>query len=113
MFAWTEERTAELRQCVTHGMSASEVAAVLGTSRSSVIGRAHRLELQWKRARSPQERVARAVRKRERNKRKVAGSRPVARASAAHPLPPQDIPRSALAKPETKVAASSRGDCRF
>ena len=42
---WTEERVAELRRLWDTGKSASEIGKILGVSKNSVVGKAHRLKL--------------------------------------------------------------------
>lgn len=42
---WTEARTADLVRLWSHGYSCSQIGAVIGVTRNSVIGKAHRLEL--------------------------------------------------------------------
>ena len=42
---WTEERVAELQRLWDTGKSASEIGKILGVSKNSVVGKAHRLKL--------------------------------------------------------------------
>jgi len=42
---WTEERVAELQKLWDTGKSASEIGKILGVSKNSVVGKAHRLKL--------------------------------------------------------------------
>jgi GcrA cell cycle regulator len=42
---WTPERVEQLRSCVVTGLSCSQIAAEIGVSRNSVIGKIHRLGL--------------------------------------------------------------------
>ena len=42
---WTEERVAELIRLWETGKSASEIGRILGVSKNSVVGKAHRLKL--------------------------------------------------------------------
>ena len=42
---WTEERVAELHRLWDTGKSASEIGKILGVSKNSVVGKAHRLKL--------------------------------------------------------------------
>lgn len=42
---WTEDKTKRLRELLPAGMSASRIAAELGTTRNAVLGKAHRLGL--------------------------------------------------------------------
>ena len=44
--SWTEERVEELKQLWESGKSASEIGKILGVSKNSVVGKAHRLKLQ-------------------------------------------------------------------
>ena len=43
--AWTEERVNELKRLWETGKSASEIGKILGVSKNSIIGKAHRLKL--------------------------------------------------------------------
>ena len=43
--SWTDERVAELRRLWDTGKSASEIGKILGVSKNSVVGKAHRLKL--------------------------------------------------------------------
>jgi GcrA cell cycle regulator len=45
---WTPEQDAELRRMADEGMSARQIAEVLGVSRNAAIGRAHRLKIPFK-----------------------------------------------------------------
>ncbi len=42
---WTPERIEQLRNCVTSGLSCSQIAAEIGVTRNAVIGKIHRLGL--------------------------------------------------------------------
>ncbi|HIP80004.1 MAG TPA: GcrA cell cycle regulator, partial [Kiloniellaceae bacterium] len=42
---WTEERVAELMRLWEAGRSASEIGRLLGVSKNSVVGKAHRMKL--------------------------------------------------------------------
>jgi GcrA cell cycle regulator len=42
---WTADRIEQLRSCVGSGMTCSQIAAAIGVSRNSVIGKIHRLGL--------------------------------------------------------------------
>ncbi len=42
---WTPERVEQLRNCVTSGLSCSQIAAEIGVTRNAVIGKIHRLGL--------------------------------------------------------------------
>ena len=42
---WTAERIEQLRNCVTSGLSCSQIAAEIGVTRNAVIGKIHRLGL--------------------------------------------------------------------
>ena len=42
---WTDERVAELIRLWETGKSASEIGKILGVSKNSVVGKAHRLKL--------------------------------------------------------------------
>ncbi len=58
---WTEERVAELMRLWEAGRSASEIGRLLGVSKNSVVGKAHRMKLKArpspiKRGSSPQPR---------------------------------------------------------
>ena len=44
--SWTDERVEELKQLWESGKSASEIGKILGVSKNSVVGKAHRLKLQ-------------------------------------------------------------------
>ena len=44
--SWTEERVEELKRLWETGKSASEIGKILGVSKNSVVGKAHRLKLQ-------------------------------------------------------------------
>lgn len=43
--SWTDERVAELKRLWETGKSASEIGKILGVSKNSVVGKAHRLKL--------------------------------------------------------------------
>ncbi|HZC57647.1 MAG TPA: GcrA family cell cycle regulator [Xanthobacteraceae bacterium] len=42
---WTPERVEQLRTCIATGLTCSEIAAEIGVTRNSVIGKIHRLGL--------------------------------------------------------------------
>ena len=67
MILWNEERDAILRQKVTEGLSARQIAAIFGdVTRNAVIGRVHRLGLGMVRTKSkgnPENRHRRKVRR--------------------------------------------------
>lgn len=48
-FPWTEEQVEKLRKLTDDGLSCSQIAAQLGTSRNSVIGKQHRVGIRSKR----------------------------------------------------------------
>lgn len=86
--SWTEERVELLKKLWAEGLSASQIAVVLGgwTTRNAVIGKVHRLKLSAGRpvkvgpARQPRERVARS------NVPRSGAGQAGARASAAHKM---------------------------
>ncbi len=43
---WTDERVAELTRLWSTGLSASEIGKILGVSKNSVVGKAHRMKLE-------------------------------------------------------------------
>jgi len=43
--SWTEERVAELTKLWESGYSASQIGKILGVSKNSVVGKAHRMKL--------------------------------------------------------------------
>ena len=43
--SWTDERVADLKRLWETGKSASEIGKILGVSKNSVVGKAHRLQL--------------------------------------------------------------------
>ena len=43
---WTEERVSELTRLWSTGLSASEIGKILGVSKNSVVGKAHRMKLE-------------------------------------------------------------------
>jgi GcrA cell cycle regulator len=91
-FTWTEERIAELRRLWDQGLAGSAIARQLGTSKSAVVGKAHRLGLSGRPSpirRGPRRMTtARAVR-RERVAavidRPVAGQQPAERGAGSLP----------------------------
>lgn len=44
-FDWSETNIRRLKQCISDGLSCSEIGAELGTTRNAVIGKVHRLGL--------------------------------------------------------------------
>lgn len=62
-FDWTDERTELLKQMWNEGLSAGQIAAALGTSRNSAIGKVHRLKLPGRTASASQERPKRPDRR--------------------------------------------------
>ena len=50
---WTPERIEQLRNCVSSGLSCSQIAAEIGVTRNAVIGKIHRLGLSSGRPAAP------------------------------------------------------------
>lgn len=97
---WTEERVAELMRLWEAGRSASEIGRLLGVSKNSVVGKAHRMKLKArpspiKRGASPQVRRP-AV---------TSVPKPAAQAPAA-PKPAQERP--AASAPASRSARPAR-----
>ncbi|MBL4645811.1 MAG: GcrA cell cycle regulator [Rhizobiales bacterium] len=102
--AWTEERVAELSKLWAEGLSASQIAGVLGgVTRNAVIGKVHRLGLSG-RAKSP------STSSRARKPRAASASKPNTRpGSASAPKRPQTIGATALAfQAEVEAAVAFR-----
>ena len=95
---WTEERVEQLKQLWTEGLSASQIARVLGgVTRNAVIGKVHRLGLSGRAAPS---KPARTVFK---------APRP-ARPAAAAPSAPRRIAEPA---PSARVRPSATAPCAW
>ena len=95
---WTEERVAELMRLWEAGRSASEIGRLLGVSKNSVVGKAHRMKLKArpspiKRGASPQVR------------RPAAASMPKP-AVQASPAPKRVEQRPVAAAPVQRPAAA-------
>lgn len=52
---WTTDDDALLSKCVSEGMTAQKISELLGRTRNSVIGRAHRLDITFKSTKPPKE----------------------------------------------------------
>ena len=83
---WTEERVAELMRLWEAGRSASEIGRLLGVSKNSVVGKAHRMKL--KARPSP---IKRGVTPQVRRPAAAAVSKPLAQ--------PQPAPKRVEARP--------------
>jgi len=102
---WTDERVAELMRLWEAGRSASEIGRLLGVSKNSVVGKAHRMKLKArpspiKRGSTPQV-------------RRVAVA-PIARSAAQAPAAPKAVetrvPVQAPApRPRTVARANGKG----
>lgn len=118
---WTDERVAELMRLWEAGRSASEIGRLLGVSKNSVVGKAHRMKLKArpspiKRGTSPQVRrpavasmpkpVAQAP-----SAPKQAPARPAAAAPA--PRPARRVARSAGKGPSCLWPIGDPGDQDF
>ena len=57
---WTGERTEFLRTSWSEGLTASQIASLVGTTRNSIIGKVHRLGLGERDRKSPQRQVSAA-----------------------------------------------------
>ncbi len=80
--SWTDERVEELKRLWESGKSASEIGKILGVSKNSVVGKAHRLKL--KPRPSP-------IRRTPAVKPKVEAPRPVAKPPVEVALPPSPV----------------------
>ncbi|GAB4235484.1 MAG: cell cycle sigma 70 cofactor GcrA [Kiloniellaceae bacterium] len=94
---WTEERVAELMRLWEAGRSASEIGRLLGVSKNSVVGKAHRMKL--KARPSP---IKRGAPSQPRRPAVAAMAKPVAQAPQA-PKPVQQ-PRSVAPAPAPRPA---------
>ena len=100
---WTEERVAELMRLWEAGRSASEIGRLLGVSKNSVVGKAHRMKLKArpspiKRGSTPQVRRSAAA----------AMPKPAAQAPAA-PKQVQERPAAAPAPRPSRPVARTNG----
>lgn len=116
--SWTDERVQLLKVLWTQGLSASQIAARLGSvSRNAVIGKAHRLGLQGRP--SPIRGTPGGGRKRvpAAKLRAVATALAVARREAEAARIPEPEPEPVLEEPAVRAAAAganSRGpQCRW
>lgn len=55
---WTTNDDELLRKCVSEGMTAQAISDLIGRTRNSVIGRAHRLDITFKSVKPPKEKKA-------------------------------------------------------
>lgn len=60
---WTTDDDDLLRKCVSEGMTAQKISELLGRTRNSVIGRAHRLDITFKSIKPPAEKKPRKKKK--------------------------------------------------
>ena len=108
--SWTDERVEELRRLWDSGKSASEIGKLLGVSKNSVVGKAHRLKLQ---ARPSPIRRGVVPKAKPAPQKEVASPRPqVASQPSTQPTPQaQPAPRAepkAAAQPLAKTQAQAR-----
>lgn len=99
MFEWTEERCAFLKERLEQGQTFGDIAAMLGASRSSCIGKASRLGLTL-RALSEEDRKKRAdmLKERQRQNSKIAIRKGKAAAKPAAPPADPLVAQDAQAK---------------
>lgn len=102
---WTEERVAELMRLWEAGRSASEIGRLLGVSKNSVVGKAHRMKLKArpspiKRGATPQVRRAAAP-----APKPVAQPAAVARQAQAKSVAPAPRPARPAARANGKGPA--------
>ena len=101
---WTEERVAELMRLWEAGRSASEIGRLLGVSKNSVVGKAHRMKL--KARPSPIKRGSTP------HVRRVAVSpvsKPAAQAAAASKAVETRVPAQAPAPRPVRAVARTNG----
>lgn len=90
---WTDERVAELMRLWEAGRSASEIGRLLGVSKNSVVGKAHRMKLKArpspiKRGASPQPRRPAAA-----SPKPASPAQPKQAQAQARPAAPAPAPR--------------------
>jgi GcrA cell cycle regulator len=115
--SWTDERVAELKRLWGEGFSASQIAHRLGggISRSSVIGKVHRLKLfraDQKRLVERQGLVNKRIRKTQ-GKLWGQSSPAAAKKRAAEPLPEPYIEKPTADTATRTLVTLERGECRW
>ena len=110
--SWTDERVEELRRLWDSGKSASEIGKLLGVSKNSVVGKAHRLKLQ---ARPSPIRRGVTPKAKPAPQKEVASPRPqVASQPSPQPTPQaQAKPRQATKGPKCLWPIGDPGDDDF
>ena len=100
---WTEERVSELMRLWEAGRSASEIGRLLGVSKNSVVGKAHRMKLKGRP--SP---IKRGVTPQVRRPSVAAVAKPAAQpASAARQVQERAIAAAPVKRPVRAVARSN------
>ncbi len=107
---WTTERVAELTRLWDTGRSASEIGKMLGVSKNSVVGKAHRLKLPGRP--SP---IKQTGTKKIRTKPTLASPRPASMPvqAAPPPPPPRAAPRRSGKGPNCLWPIGDPGDADF
>lgn len=108
-FDWTDEAIADLRRMKAEGKSFSEIAATIGASRNACIGKAHRLEIVGKPAKSG---IKAGAAPRERKPRPPKPPKPP-KVVAIKPAPPSPPPRLPDNRKGVPFLDARPGQCRW
>jgi GcrA cell cycle regulator len=91
---WTSERVAQLRGCVSAGLTCSQIAAEIGVSRNAVIGKMSRLGLSRPRSMAAAERQRAAGRSRSDNVTRLFSQHRILMRLPPEPLQPPETIRN-------------------
>ncbi len=107
---WTDSEINELKNLWTKGLSGSQIAAVLGKSRNSIIGKAHRLKLEYRGNRPPPGQVP----KPKQHKKRIRTKRPVTSMLTKYTksTPPVFYPASQPVAPRPPISIMELDDSR-